>query len=176
MGLALSDLHTRGSSSNFKVRILDLASAVNEYIVKEKPQQLGRNQDHDNIVNGITKLIDELETRSFSVPLPPTKNHFGQEKKNVFKACIQQSNAPDPIALAAKGANNFYRQWGIRLLPGCYSNPTDDDSSSIIRGSVQSAAAQPTTPVKDFTGSDFVVVTPPDQDGFDNDSCSDLFG
>ncbi|CAB9505646.1 expressed unknown protein [Seminavis robusta] len=131
MGLALSDLHTRGSSSDFKVRILDLASAVNEYIVKEKPQQLGRNQDHDNIVNGITKLIDELGTRSFSVPLPPTKNHFGQEKKNVFKARIQQSNAPDPIALAAKGANNFYRQWGIRLLPGCHSNPTDDDSSSI---------------------------------------------
>jgi len=178
MGLALSDLHTRGSSSDFKVRILDLASAVNQYIVKEKPQkkQLDRNEDHDNIVDGITELIDELKTRSFSVPLPPTENHFGPEKKNVFKARVRQSNAPDPIALAAKGANNFYRQWGIRLLTGCHSNPTDDDSSSIIGGSVQSAAAQPTTPFKDFTGFEFVVVTPPDRDGFDNDSCSDLSG
>ena len=125
MGLALSDLHTRGSSPDFKVRILDLASAINEYIVKEKPQnnQLGRNQGHDDIVNGITNLIDELEKRSFSVPLPPTKNHFRPEKEECLQDPRSTIERPRSYCFGCKRRQQFLSPVGYSLADGLSLQP-----------------------------------------------------
>ena len=220
MGLALADLHTRTSSdSNFKARIIDLASTVRQYLVEMKLSALKVIREEiqksapdnyfdvqyvqhklvplkqfmddldmhaqrqgmlDQIEAGINHLILRLQQDGIAVPALPTKNYFGADGKHVFKTKIPQKFPPDPIVLAAKGTNNHYRQWGMRLLPGCRCNDsTSDDSSSsssfVDGGEAISAATTPMTPYKDFRGSEIFL----DREGVDEDNlsiCSDLSG
>ena len=111
MGLALADLHTRDTGDP---RILDLDETIQHEILPSKRNRAKKN--HDDIVKGMKELCGRLESDGMTVPVPPPTNHFGEEGKHVLKVLIPQQHPPDPIVVAAKGANNFFRQRCMRLL------------------------------------------------------------
>jgi len=196
------------STTAFKARIIDLASTIKQYLVDNENDQLQkimedgyiileRHEEFGNllkttitarrqqkqgtldlIVTGINKLVSNLKTDGIDVPVAPGKNHFGDKGKHVCKVLIRQSNPPDPIVVAAKGANNLNRQWGLRLLSGCSYSGDDDSSSagnSCSRGIKEYSAGTPMTPDKDFVGA--TVVTPERLDhqyGDEDDSLSNI--
>ena len=180
MGLALADLHTRVTGGP---RILDLGETIRTKIVAGKQGRATNN--HDDIVNGINDLCVRIENNGITVPGPPLENRFGEEGKHVLKVSIRETIPPDPIVVAAKGANNFFRQRGMRLLTGCKPAVSDDsdynsesDSSFATSNDLDNADAvplmrsTPVTPYKNFVGA--VVVVTPDllKNGGDNESDS----
>ena len=174
MGLALADLHTRVTGGP---QILDLDETIKTQVVSSRAGTTSC-QNHKDIVEGMKDLCGHLESHGMAVPRPPATNHFGEEGKHVLKVRIHQQPAPDPIVVAAKGANNF-RQRGIRLLTGgCKAVDSDDsdydssddsdydcesDSSSLTSHDLDNRDAVPVTSVaryKNFVGAVVVVTTP----------------
>ena len=148
MGLALADLHTRDTGDP---RILDLDETIQHEILPSKRNRAKKN--HDDIVKGMKELCGRLESDGMTVPFPPPTNHFGEEGKHVLKVLIPQQHPPDPIVVAAKGANNFFRQRGMRLLADYTPLGRDDpdyiseyDSSSLTSQDLDNADAVPVTP------------------------------
>ena len=124
MGLPLADLHTRGQSSEGNpchLGIIDLAASIENYVLSNQNRRGNTAEsNHTMIRDGIRELVERLlEANSMNVPGLPSTNHFGEEGKHVLKVLIPQKYPPDPIVVAAKGANNFFRQRGMRLLTGC---------------------------------------------------------
>ena len=164
IGLALADLHTRESKgSTFTYPVRDLGEAIKNRVISK-----GNEVYHNDVVNGIDCLAKRLNKDGMRTPGLPDVNYIGTDGKHVLKIRADRS-APDPILVAVKGANNFYRQWGMRLMTGC---GTDGDASYSSTSVCSSREKIPTAPEKRIVGG-FVVVTP-DRDSSVERSISDV--
>ena len=164
---AFADLHTRSRIGNGeppkivsprKWSVVDLADEVKrtfQAASKKKGQDATEDTkiiSVDQSKSSIEVLIEEIlkntsgtnEYPGVRVPSCPNADTF--DGKHVFKALIKQAYPPDPLLVAAKGTNNFGRQWGVRFMSGC-TDKSDSDSSTDM------------TPPVVFTGLEIAVVT-----------------
>jgi hypothetical protein len=89
--------------------------------------------DRVSVTKSVTKSAPDSATKSATKPAPQLGTPSGNSLDATFGTDASEKchPAPDPILLASKAASNWLKRHDWYLLPGCDSNDTDDDDSTI---------------------------------------------
>ena len=184
---ALADLHTRSSDEDGVPQevhpknwgIIDLAGVVRTLMMHNPTREkvgMDSQKGVEDVIEQLSKKrgSDDNQEGCIQIPKVPSTNCFGG--KHVYKTFVTQPNPPDPLLVGTRGTINLGRQWGIRLLPGCPTEPFLHSYSSCSENNTGSTEATPPRSI-DFSGTEIAVVSPEDKKGSTGDfngRCNDI--